>query len=385
MHGEIHMLDRWFMSGTIQNNSLYWITEIGGHIMKMDLDKYNIEYIQIDGLSAEENLAQSCIFYQEEDTIYAFINNGQKLLLYNHIKHTYRLLKLGLEKKNLSMFAEVAKRGDELIIVPIYSNDIVRINITTGEIECQKVICETEKMEDDIAPYFAKFDEKIDDVMWLFSSRTLEVFQYNFYTGKKKDYKLPVEIGSPIDVVRYRGNFLILTQQGDIYSWNIKQNNIENIMGLKQERNNVFSKICIASDKLWILPFHGKDILVYDLKNKFISKFEQYPHDFKYDAPSCMSKYTYAIQDESKYYFAMHASNYILRVNKDTGEGNWINAKWPEKEADIECLLSEEKLVFQELEMDFATYLEFVEREKKEKKVEECENGRKIWKECKSM
>ena len=69
------MLDRWFMSGMISDKNLFWITEIGGNIMKMNLSNHNIEFINLGEEDRTEDLSSSSMVYVEDNMIYALLNN----------------------------------------------------------------------------------------------------------------------------------------------------------------------------------------------------------------------------------------------------------------------------------------------------------------------
>lgn len=380
------MLDRWFMSGVIHDNYIIWITEVGGHIMKMNLDDYNIEYIHLEGLETYTDFSGSSVFYQEGDITYFFINKGKRLLLYDDKKKSYRFLELGLEEKYLNMIASITKRNDELFVIPMYDNNLIRINVKTGEVECNNIVNTSIHSNNEQIPFFAKCNEIVNDVMWLFPTINSQAIKYKMSTGEIENIDIPDVIGQPINVIGYNNYFFILTIQGDVYCWNEKNNEVKKVIdNPTEQKKNVFSIMHIAKNNLWLLPSYGNDIYVYNLKSNFLKKYEFYPDGFKYNAPSCMEKYSYKIQNGLKCYMAMHAGNYIFCIDENTGEGEWVDANWPDEDYTISYLCAKEKTNFFDPEMTLNTYFDYIKKRNIQKKGNCYGIGRKIWEECKGM
>lgn len=380
------MLDRWFMSGVIHDNYMIWITEIGGHIMKMNLDNYNIEYIHLEGLETYTDFSGSSVFYQEGDISYFFINKGKRLLLYDDKKQSYRFLELGLEKKYLNMIASITKRNDELFVIPMYDNDLIRINIKTGDVECKSIANTSIYSSNEKIPFFAKCNEIDNDVMWLFPTINSQAIKYKMSTGESEYIDIPDVIEQPINVIGYNNEFYLLTLQGDVYCWNDKSNEVKKIIdNPTEQKKDAFSVIHIAHNNLWLLPSYGNDIYVYNMKRNVLKKFELYPDEFKYNAPTCMGKYTYCIKNGSKCYMAMHAGNHIFCIDENTGESEWVDPKWPDEEYTVGYLCSRGKTNFFELEMTLNTYFDYIKKRRIERKENCYGTGEKIWEKCKGM
>lgn len=382
-----HMLDKWFISGVIKNNELFWITEIGGHIMKMDLENHNIKYISYKDKSLEKILPHSAMVCADNGTIYAIVNGGEGLLIICEEESTYKYIRLGLEKKYLNMFAFAQKYNEELIIVPMFDSNLLRINIVTEEIKYETILSHGDNINDnEIIQYFAHCDIITEDIIWIFSYQTSEVIQYKFHTSEKEYYGLPNEIGKPRDVIAYNEKFYILNSIGDVYSWDLKSGKTEKVfVNPIRATEGGFSVLHIAQNKLWVFPSYENAIFVYNMESQEIKCFDQYPEDFAYCAPKEMGKYTYKIQDKSKCYFAMHAGNYILYVDQETGEGKWIDAHWPCEDDKLEYLLKMNEGKFLEPDITLETFIDYIATKGEEEKESKYGTGKKLWEKCKGM
>ena len=381
------MLDRWFMTGVIENDKLLWITELGGHIMKMSLSTHNVEYVNIEDEILEGDLSHSSVVYQENGTIYAFINWGKRLLIFNEHSATYKFIYLGLEKYFLNMCASVSKVGNELLVVPMCAPKLLRINISTGEVQFEQILKEEIETNDkEVIQLYAKCEEIEGENIWIFSRLNSDVICYNPNTREKTYYKIPIMLGKPTDITIYEGKFYVLNSVGDVFLWEKDKDWCEKIFdNPKKEISDGFSVVCIVNKKLWIFPSFERDILLYDLENKSMDLYDKYPKDFSYFAPKEMAKYSCKIQDESCYYFAMHSGNYIFSIDKRTGEGKWIDAKWPREETELEYLLKRNRSQFHEQEISIETFLNYITVKATEKKESVFDNGNIIWEKCKGV
>ena len=90
---------------------------------------------------------------------------------------------------------------------------------------------------------------------------------------------------------------------------------------LSSEDNSIINKdiayILWANGKYIVLPSTSEDILVIDDYKKII--FNEYPKDFGYVGKDAFKYWNYA-EDDERYYLAQQAANYLVMIEKNTGE-----------------------------------------------------------------
>lgn len=358
------MIDNWFMTSVQHEGYLYWITEISGLIMRMNIDTGRAEYVKIDGVGDSKDLSGSAMIYIEGNIIFTVINRGQYLLMIDIERRKGKFIYLGLEKKYLNMCASVKKYEDELIVVPIYAPEIFRINVKTNKINGEIIASGKYINDGKLDMYYSKCEIEDDSNLWLFPCKTKKAIKYNIKTGQKKAYIYSEEVGNPLDVKKIGNNFIIVDQQSDIYSVDINNHEYRKIMECPEKGTlNVISLIHIANNRLWLLPGYGKNIYYADINSKKIKCLEKYPDTFSYEAPAEMSKYTYETTYKGKSYFSMHAGNMIFYVDDIQGEEHWVDVKWPKGEELLDYLTSRGKINIQEKEVSLRMYIDYLQKQ----------------------
>jgi hypothetical protein len=355
------MLDRWFIEGVKRGDELFWVTEIGGHIMKLNVNNRQAEYVIVDGI--DDDMSSSAFAYEENDILYIIVNHGKKLVMLSKDNKLLKSIDLGFEKKYLNLYAFVGKYGDELIIVPRCDNEIIRVNIMTDAVHTENIITNSEKESDnEIKAVYAKCDIVENGKLYIFPTDTMEMIQYDLKTAEKTYIKLPELMGRPSNVIKYETSFYVLNDEGCVCSWDDKSGRCEKIFDNQKGKANDFSLIYAFANRLWIMPGYEDDIYTMDIGKREIECFKSYPEKFAYSAPKTMGKYTARIEDENKCYFTMHAGNYIFYIDKKSGEGKWLETKWPTEKETLSYMLTNGFTVVKENEVTLNTFVEYIEQ-----------------------
>lgn len=136
-----------------------------------------------------------------------------------------------------------------------------------------------------------------------------------------------------VDAIYIDENIYFLNWFGSIYKWDLKQKQIEIIETLKTEPDETksVSKIIYAGNKLIVFPSLGEDINILDVSTYERKIYQGYPSDFMYQEKKWSKFYGYC-EDDQYFYFAMRSANYVLKVDKQSGEFIWLKPNIPTSE-----------------------------------------------------
>lgn len=347
------MLDMWFMAAAVQDNNMYWISELGGFFTRMNLDTYQAEYIPIPGVEAKN----SSVIYAACGKIYAILNGGQGILIYDIDKKTYTVIPLNMQEYMLNMYSSVKRYKDELIIVPAFSERIIRLDIISEKIHIDDTLEDSDSGE--IKRYHTLTDYCEDNAIWIYLSTKDRLVKYNLDTGKCDEYILPYSVGNIVHVICREDKAYLLTMDGRLYEWNISSGELKNLLEIK-DKDISLGRMNYINDKIWLFPHKSDDIYVYDRKEEKLLRYKDYPEDFSYTAPEEMGRYSYSTEDDRYIYMAVHSANYMLAINKENGAGKWIGVNVPSEAQTIDFLMQNKTTFFSEDMVSLETYLDYI-------------------------
>lgn len=372
------MLDRWFMTSVNVDNELYWMTELSGHMMKMNIETLRISYVFPKKFPNVSELLRSSFVYSEGEVLYAFLNKGEGLLKYNIKKNACEYIYLGLGDKNLDMCAYVTKYKDELVVIPVYEQSLLRINLVDGMVRCEEIINSGEANRK-----FAVCEVRDEHYIFIATYEFFSILRYDLETGEVERLLENRNIKNIVEVIYEKAKLFFLTADGDVYV--IKEQKFEKIYnhsaGILEEG---YAGFCVVGNKIWIMPLMAKDIIVYDMETSEKQIFACYPNKFKYNAPEKMGKYPYKTKVENKIFFSMHAGNYIFTIDAENGQGQFLEAEWPDEMQDLEEINYQNAGCCDEAAISLATFICGL-RKKQKVNEGERENGKQIWKIIKGL
>ncbi len=327
----------------------------------------------------------------DNDNLYLFEQNGERLLEYSLVNKSSRYFELKCNIFSCGNWTICAVYNHMIWAFPSYANKVIKIDLEKGKIE------ENEKLCPDINYNFNQEDEflisygkeigfpyklyssgcRIDNEIWLFAERKHFILKYDLSKDIYEKYSFPVTIGSCVWALHRNGIFYILTIEGNIYSWDFLNNRVE-LLVETENRYPYYSKFVITDTNIWLIPLFGADIYLIDLKSKRKSIYTDYPKDFSYYIDAARSKYSEYTEDEDNYYFAMHCANYLLIIEKKTGVGHWIKPIEPELSEKAAYYIKSRGIYFHEFFWDLKDWIRICAG--KSKIYEISENiGNTIW------
>lgn len=141
---------------------------------------------------------------------------------------------------------------------------------------------------------------------------------YDIKNGSFKSVHLNKEI--KVDAVSAYNNMLLTRVKDCIYR--IENGEVIKVCSLS---NSGMGRICVTDDKIIVLPgIESNEIIIIDLQSFEMTKYVNYPTDFEYSIKKGWGKYFGYCQDENYFYWIMRASNYFMKIDKRSGDIEWI-------------------------------------------------------------
>lgn len=354
-------MDRWFMTATSLDDSMFWMTEINGHFMKMDLKTNHVEYlrpmcdVKLDFFRA----SALCVINR---VVYFLANRGEFLIKLFIDKNCCDVIPINCEIMQLDIYANIFIDHEELLIFPIFNENYVRIDLKTNRVTKENMrnflgtnrnidMQETERI-------LAKNDQYFFDKAYILFSNSRELFVLNRGKTARLITILPDCVGNPVEFEIYENCLYILNSQNAIYKYgNGICEKICNMTG------NEYGCVHVTNDILWVFPAYAEDIYKVSLINGKAEKFTNFPKDYQYTAPNNMGKFSYKCRIGGKTYLAMHAGNYIFSIDDATGEGNVEQIIWPSIQEDICEMKYQKRSMLQEVKeaLELRDYLYYIE------------------------
>ncbi len=150
---------------------------------------------------------------------------------------------------------------------------------------------------------------------------------FNLNTFDHKWVVLPNELFEVNRAIWKDNCFYILTHIGNVYIWNERTGLNKKIYHC-QDKSCPFGTIAVTEHKVFLLPNQTEKILIVDLQKQNEIKQAECPTDLRYDE-SIYAKYAQYTEDSSYIWFDNRSSNYILRINKENEQIEWIKPQLP--------------------------------------------------------
>lgn len=324
---------------------MYYVTHIEHAIKELDLEKLKVRYIENpeDYVPIEWTGVDKLII--KNDNLYLFEQNGKRLLEYSLLKKTCRYFDLRYDMYNCGNWSICTIYNNVIFAFPSFMNKVIKINLVSGEIEDKEELCSninyifgqeksrfiSKNIEIDMLHKLYSCGCQVRNDIWLFAERKGFVLKYELLTENCIQYLLPTNINGCIHAIWKRETFYILSAEGNLYSWNFRDEKTEMLFNSKNKyQYPYFGKIAVTDSNVWMIPAFGDEICIVDLKEGKNIVYSAYPEDFNYYEDPYMSKFYDYSEDEKNYYFAMHCANYILIIEKTSGKEKWVRPIEPD-------------------------------------------------------
>lgn len=171
-----------------------------------------------------------------------------------------------------------------------------------------------------------RYSAQVDDKVYLFQNGG-KLLKLNLNTFEHEWVVLPGELSEIVRAIWRDNCFYILTHTGNVYIWNERTGSVKEIYCC-QGGECPFGTMAVTEHKVFLLPNQTEEILIVDLQNQNKVKQAECPTDLQY-VDSIYAKYSQYTEDSIYIWFDNRRSNYILRINKENEQIEWIKPQLP--------------------------------------------------------
>lgn len=307
-------------------NIVYYYRTFDGALCKYEIDSNQIHLMSSHNIPTQGGEPVEWMFL-DKNIIISIAGNGKDVLLYNLIDQNSTSIHINdntidwanyvyahYSKGTLSVFS----RNDyRFILIDIY----------------EKIIKEDIVLE--LTPNTMFFDGcVIRNRLWLFEQDAESAYWFDLITKKSGISSLGERIRGINCILAEQDSILIMNETGTLYRYFVESGKI---IKLWESKKNYFVGKLISTERYFLeLPTSGKDIVRINKSNYVGEIVLDYPEDFNYKTCTTEHKYTACFESDGKIFFLMRIANYLLSIDKTSGDIEWIKPVLPEKEEEDE-------------------------------------------------
>lgn len=318
-----------FFACAIKENTLICMTDHEQIFEKIDIKTGEVHYINSPkGYIQEKWTGTDAVLWKEEE-IYFVEQSGEHIMKYSLYDEECQYISLNCKDNVCNNFAGITIYKNNMYLFPRYRDNVLRLDLNDGIIKekgrlCPEVNYRFNKKEE-MPHMLYSCSYRIRSHVWIFMEKGRIVIDYDLELEEFEKHVLPKNIKS-CELVEYKEKvFYILTMEGQLFSWSLDEGIEQEIYDFgKEKKYPYFGSMVMANSKLWLLPYLGKDIYIVDIVSGNNEIYQKYPMDFYYYAPQNWAKYLSYCCNDKYIYFAMHSGNYILSIDKNSGQERWI-------------------------------------------------------------
>lgn len=345
-------MERWFISLIEYDENLYWITELGSHFMKMNLKDNKIEYMRpYTDLQISDMSRSAILCYWNEMLIYV-LERGKYIILLDINSNKTKTIEIDCEDMNLNMFSFAGVVNEKLIILPMYHNEIIIVDLNNFVYERKNVI--GIKGVNEFVQYYSINSFRDNDILRFYSILSCEMIALdmkNMNIIEHESIKHDDAIFVNFDYIN--GKLFFLDKDNNIYKYNDKVCQL--CYKLSSQKEGYLS-VVHSGDTLYFLPFFGSKLLC--MRDEKLYELNQLDN-IEYCAPKTMGKYFKECRAGEKIYFSMHAGDKIVCIQD--GEIEILHVKWPDTSEDVKELIYQNRKMMEETKGTLNVFLNYIQ------------------------
>ena len=325
--------------------ALFFYANDIGRIVKYDLQKNTNTILSYDSQNVDLDLA---IYY--DGVIYLVEVSGKNLVVYHLKDDTWKWVPIGCDNDQDGNFAYLDHASHKILIFTREQQTLVLYDVIRERIERVRYPADASKR------YITGC--RFRDRYLIFPENGQNVLEYDVMNRQWKVHHLSEALKNCVHVMVSEDEIYILQTNGRILRWNYESGEMEVIISAENvyEEKKAAVRLCLTKEDIIVLPSLAKDIIRIHRGNYEATIYRDYPKDFSYDVErKYWSKYYGYCESDAEYYFSCRTSEYILKVEKQSGNISWIKSeisRWEiikaymekrgyyyEGESDLRCLL----------------------------------------------
>jgi len=333
--------------------------------------KYNLLDNHSTILSCNDRTLTLDLNVYSNASMYAVETSGKNLVEYNLKTNEYKKFYIGCNVHQDGNFAYLCCTDNKILIFTRDQQVLVIYDIVQETV--RKV-----NYPNGISQYYI-IGCSFGNRFLIFPQNGQEILEYDVVHNRWKIHHLAMVLNNCVHAMAMGDDICILLASGKILCWNYELGDIAVIAAAESVYANeeAASRLCITGRDIIVLPLLAQDIIRINRDSSKAVIYRDYPPDFSYDSTrKHWAKYYGYCENATEYYFACRTSDYILKIEKQSGEISWIKSEVDEWEIERACL--EKETIINEKE----GYLEwFITREYQENTGRNRGDiGKDIWK-----
>lgn len=299
------------------NGKLYGFLDNTGYPIEIDLQTREARLICSDSLPEES--IQADLLLCDNKIIYILELNGKRLIQYNTESKAFECFYINYNGSSWGNFVFLTKLNRYIYIFTKKADCIILIDLQSKKVTKRDVII-SDKESIQFSSAFRKGNR-----ICLFSQNGKGLWIYNLESEKFEEHKEMYLEECPVTVVCFESNGYVLGEKGGIYRCSFLDYSIKEIRKCKKGAlSYIWGNIAVTKRNIWMLPSLGEDICIIEEDNLKEEILTGYPDNFSYIPSKDTSKFYGYGEDDSYYYFAERLANYMLKIDKNSGRGEWV-------------------------------------------------------------
>lgn len=340
-----------FISLISNSHYLYWVTEIGCHFMRLNLDSNNVEYLHPECTFNFENVEHCAVLCSFENKIVYVLNSGKYIFIYNIYTNVGKIYEIECQNMHLNMYSYAAVIDNEIVIVPMYDSCIIYINIETGSVNKINLIGkETSKF---IQVYTLNAYNDLG-IMKIISCVTHELLTFYLDSGKViSKEKLPLNLGNIVNYIEDDNDIVVLNTNNEIIRYDGK--NCTYITKLDNTSQG-YMTMHKTQKSIWIMPYFSKDI--YILKKNKIGRYGSI--EIRHNFEKYIAKYFGKCTVNGYTFFSLGAVKSFLVIDDVNSQKKMLDVMWPDEKECVKELLYQKCECMNESEIGLDIFLKYI-------------------------
>lgn len=333
-----------FSNCVMGDGSIYAFADAGGYPLKINPLTKETVLLNWKGIIEARVQIDSIIY--DNHSIYMLELNGRRMVQYNIQEESIKSYYINLEGNAWGNFVLFTKIDQTIFIFPKRASCFYEVDLLNGQVVRNKT---------DFQDLFYSCAFRNGDAVCLFHEDGSKIWIFDLHEKTYNQYSLNQNLEDIVKVTEFDDNAYLVSRKGAIYSCRLSDYHIEK-MRESDSKDSKWGNIAVTKKNIWLLPLLGSDIRVIDRESLTESVADEYPDDFIYRDIKGWSKYHGYAEDEDKYYYAPRLANYMLEINKKTGNGEWAKIA-ASLQKDILNMARENKQIVQEGYCDLHDFL----------------------------
>lgn len=314
------MADIMFDTGVIYRDKLYFTANFNKCLAYIDLKDNKAYYINnIQNFRVDYFPTGTDHSYEKDGIIYFVGIDGTSVMIYDVESNRCESIQVNCGLKSWGNYALAAQSKHGIYLFPKLGNKIVKVDYGTNKVnEVRNILNGVTLTEGQSFECGCSNGE----TAWIFDETGKYCVQYHMISGDICKICLNEEMGLIRHAVYANGKIYILNSKNIVWRLSLDEEHIDKMLSFDMPEDT-FGRIVITQQNMWLLPALGEEIYIWDYNRAAIPISMPYPKDFKYKYMAGWSKYTDAIDYHDYTIMANRLSNYVLWINRLTGEGEW--------------------------------------------------------------